>query len=35
MPRLQQLNYYVRCKVAPSKPIPLDEKILEAEPWNF
>jgi molybdopterin/thiamine biosynthesis adenylyltransferase len=35
MPRLQQLNYYVRCKVAPSKPIPLDEKTLEAEPWNF
>ena len=35
MPRLQQLNYYVRCKVAPSAPIPHDAESLEAEPWNF
>ena len=35
MPRLQQLNYYVRCKVAPSQPIPHEVEALESEPWNF
>ena len=35
LPRLQQLNYYVRCKLAPSEPIPHDVSKLEAEPWNF
>mmetsp|Transcript_13065 Transcript_13065/g.17628 ORF Transcript_13065/g.17628 Transcript_13065/m.17628 type:complete len:227 (+) Transcript_13065:1605-2285(+) len=35
MPRLQQLNYYVRCKVAPAAAIPHLEAELEAEPWNF
>lgn len=35
MPRLQQLNYYVPCKVAPNEPIPHDAAALEAEPWNF
>jgi len=35
MSRLQQLNYYVKCKTAPSEPIPLDVAKLEAEPWNF
>lgn len=35
MPRLQQLNYYVRCKVAPNLPIPHQVEALEAEPWNF
>ena len=35
MPRLSQLNYYVRCKVAPNLPIPHDAEALEAEPWNF
>lgn len=35
MPRLQQLNYYVRCKVAPNQAIPHETEALEAEPWNF
>lgn len=35
MPRLQQLNYYVRCKVAPSLAIPHEVEALESEPWNF
>lgn len=35
MRRLEQLNYYVRCKVAPNQPIPHDTAALEAEPWNF
>ena len=29
LPRLQQLNFYVRCKLAPRTPIPLDHSILE------
>lgn len=33
--RLQQLNYYVRCKLAPTTPIPLDAAEYEKEPWNF
>jgi len=35
LPRLQQLNFYVRCKLAPTKPIPLDASEYEKEPWNF
>lgn len=35
MPKLQQLNYYVKCKVAPSDPLPLNEVALDNEPWNF
>lgn len=35
MHRLQQLNFYVRCKAAPEKPIPLTEAELTAEPWNL
>ena len=35
LPRLQQLNLYVRCKRAPTEPIPLDPAALEKEPWNF
>ena len=35
MPRLSQLNYYVRCKVAPNQAIPLETEAMEAEPWNF
>lgn len=33
--RLQQLNFYVRCKAAPYKEIPLTEAELTAEPWNL
>ena len=33
--RLQQLNFYVRCKAAPENPIPLTEAELAAEPWNL
>lgn len=32
---MQQLNFYVRCKLAPSIPIPLDPAEFEKEPWNF
>jgi len=35
LPRLQQLNFYVRCKLAPTTPIPLDPAEYEKEPWNF
>jgi molybdopterin/thiamine biosynthesis adenylyltransferase len=35
LPRLQQLNFYVRCKIAPLEPIPLKEEDLEKDPWNF
>jgi molybdopterin/thiamine biosynthesis adenylyltransferase len=35
LPRLQQLNFYVRCKLAPTAPIPLDASEYEKEPWNF
>ena len=35
LPRLQQLNFYVKCRLAASEPIPLDEALLEKEPWNF
>lgn len=33
--RLQQLNLYVKCKLAPSTPIPTEVKALEENPWNF
>jgi molybdopterin/thiamine biosynthesis adenylyltransferase len=34
LPRLQQLNFYVRCRQAADQEIPADdEKALEAEPW--
>jgi len=29
------LNYYVRCKLSPTTPIPLDPAEYEKEPWNF
>ena len=35
MNRLQQLNYYVKCKAAPIKPIPLNEEELDSAEWNF
>jgi len=35
MPRLLQLNYYVRCKVAPNLALPHEIEALEQEPWNF
>ena len=36
LPRLQQLNLYVRCKQAANQAIPInDEKALESEPWNL
>jgi molybdopterin/thiamine biosynthesis adenylyltransferase len=35
LPRLQQLNFYVRCRQAPKIPIPLDHAEMEKEPWNF
>lgn len=33
--KLQQLNFYVRCKLAPTTAIPLDAAEFEKEPWNF
>jgi molybdopterin/thiamine biosynthesis adenylyltransferase len=33
LPKLQQLNFYVRC--GPTIPIPLDASEYEKEPWNF
>lgn len=29
------MNFYVKCKLAPSLPIPLDDILLEQEPWSF
>ena len=29
LPRLQQLNYYVKCKLAKPIPIPIDVKLIE------
>lgn len=36
LPRLQSLNFYVRCKQAENLALPIaDEKALESEPWNL
>jgi len=35
MPRLKQLNYYVKCLLAPPEPLPLNESALEQSPWNL
>jgi hypothetical protein len=31
MPRLKQLNYYVKCLLAPPTPLVLDTAVLESE----
>jgi len=33
--RLQQLNFYVRCKTAPSERLPITPEALDQEPWNL
>eukprot|EP00347_Sterkiella_histriomuscorum_P017580 403348792 len=35
MPRLKQLNHYVKCQLAPVTPIPLNIEDLEKAPWNL
>lgn len=33
--RLKQLNYYVKCHLAPIEPMPLDLEKLKTSPWNL
>ena len=35
LPRLAQLNFYVKCRLAKPVQLPLDEAILSEEPWNM
>lgn len=37
LPRLKQLNYYVKCSLAPVEPLPIDNNMdkLKTEPWNL
>ena len=35
MPRLKQLNHYVKCQLAPPISIPLNVEDLEKAPWNL